>query len=183
VSLTMKAASGGRLTRERLDPSAVLAQTGDPSSGGTVLFVGTVRDAGEAGIVDRILYEAYAPLAEKRLLEIEEDVKSRVPGVRVALRHRVGELRVGEVSVAVAVSAPHRAEAFEACRLAIERIKHEVPIWKKERLAGGSERWVEGTALRVAGTKRKRTGGRRGGTATRDPARGPAARGRGQAGR
>ncbi|MGA2666143.1 MAG: molybdenum cofactor biosynthesis protein MoaE [Nitrososphaerales archaeon] len=159
----MNAASGGRVTRERLDPSAVLAQTSDPSAGGTVLFVGTVRDDGEAGKVDRILYEAYEALAERRLLEIEEGVKSSVPGARVALRHRVGELRVGEVSVAVAVSAPHRAEAFEACRLAIERIKHEVPIWKKERLADGSERWVEGTALPAADPKTKKGRGKRGG--------------------
>ena len=91
------------------------------------------------------------------------------------MRHRIGELRVGEVSVAVAVSAPHRAEAFEACRLAIERIKHEVPIWKKEHLADGSERWVEGTALRAgSGARGRGGGGSEGGRRRRSATAGPA---------
>ena len=100
-----------------------------------MLFIGTVRDNSEAGSVDRIVYDAYVPMAERRMREIDEEVRRMLP-VREG-RHAFtgsGNSRVGEVSVAVAVSAPHRAEAFEACRHAIESIKHDVPIWKKERL-------------------------------------------------
>lgn len=148
-----------RLTRHRIDPDSVLKQVQDVSAGGHVLFLGTVRDHSEAGRVDQIRYEAYEPMAEKKLRQIEEEVKRRWP-VKVKLVHRVGKLRVGEISVAVAVSAPHRAEAFEACRQAIERIKSDVPIWKKERLAYGKEVWVEGHGSNEPG-KAKRTARRR----------------------
>jgi molybdopterin synthase catalytic subunit len=133
-----------RLTKQVIDLVKVLAGVQEPTSGGTTLFIGTVRDNSEAGEVDLIRYQAYEPMAEKRLLEIEEETKRLWPMARVKLVHRLGELTVGEVSVAVAVSAPHRAEAFEACRYIIERIKRDVPIWKKERLTGGREVWVEG---------------------------------------
>ncbi len=133
-----------RLTDKAIDPGSVMSSVRGPKLGGTVVFIGTVRDNSEAGHVDGIRYEAYTPMAEKKLEQIENDVGVRWPGAKVSLVHRIGELHVGEVSVAVVVSAPHRGDAFEACRLAIERIKHEVPIWKKERLSDGSERWVEG---------------------------------------
>ncbi len=133
-----------RLTKKRIDPGLVMSAVQDPECGGTALFIGTVRDRSEAGSVDRIHYEAYEPMAEKVLEQIEEEVSSKWPQSKVRLVHRIGELDVGEVSVVVAASAPHRAEAFDACRLAIERIKREVPIWKKERLVGGREVWVEG---------------------------------------
>jgi molybdopterin synthase catalytic subunit len=148
-----------RLVKERIDAGAVLSAVQHPSCGGSVLFVGTVRKKSEAGRVDLIHYEAYEPMAERKLREIEEDVSEAWPQCRVRLIHRLGVLKVGEVSVAVAVSAPHRAEAFEACRLAIERIKREVPIWKKERLADGKEVWVEGH--RVETPKPRRGPGRR----------------------
>jgi len=150
------------MTKTTIDPSSLLSEVSDPKAGGTVLFIGTVRDNSDAGDVDRIIYDAYLPMAEKRMAEIEEEVMRMWPVRKVAAQHRVGELRVGEVSVVVAVSAPHRAEAFEACRHAIERIKHDVPIWKKERLADGQERWVEGkamtTAEEVTGSPRTETG-------------------------
>ena len=152
----MRLKNAERVTNSRIDVQAILAETDDPSSGGAVLFVGTVRNNSEAGSVDRIVYDAYVPMAEKRMLEIEEDVRRSLHPGKVAMQHRIGELSVGEVSVAVAVSAPHRAEAFEACRRAIESIKHDVPIWKKERLADGQERWVDG---RTMGSSR---GGRQG---------------------
>jgi molybdopterin synthase catalytic subunit len=136
-----------RVTKSRIDVQSILAETDDPGSGGTVLFIGTVRNNSEAGSVDRIVYDAYVPMAEKRMLEIEEEVRRSLHPGKVAMQHRIGELGVGEVSVAVAVSAPHRAEAFEACRRAIESIKHDVPIWKKERLVDGKERWVEGRTM------------------------------------
>lgn len=149
---------GTRLTTERIDPASVLGAAEDGAAGGAVLFVGRVRNRSESGAVERIEYEAYVPMAERRLAEIEREVRRRWPVRGVEIVHRVGSLGVGEVSVAVAVSAPHRAEAFEACTHAIERIKHEVPIWKKERLAGGEEVWVEGRRVR-ARSRRARVGG------------------------
>jgi molybdopterin synthase catalytic subunit len=137
----------GRITVKTIDPARALSEVEGPKSGATVLFVGTVRDNSEAGDVDLILYEAYVPMAERRMLEIEDEVRRLWPVNDVKLLHRIGKLRVGDVSVVVAVSSPHRGEAFEACRHAIERIKHDVPIWKKERLASGREVWVEGHAM------------------------------------
>jgi molybdopterin synthase catalytic subunit len=150
-----------RLTRERIDPAKLLRSAGDPGAGATVLFLGTVRDRSEAGAVDKIEYEAYESMAEKSLARAEEEVKRRWPDTKhVKIVHRVGGLSVGEISVAVVVSSAHRAEAFEACRHAIERVKHDVPIWKREKLADGKEVWVEGVqygsrtgARRVARTK------------------------------
>jgi molybdopterin synthase catalytic subunit len=137
-----------RLTRAAIDPSKMVRSVGDAGAGAVVLFLGTVRDNGEAGSVERIEYEAYEPMAEKRLAEAEREVRRRWPATRgVKILHRLGDLAVGEVSVAVAVSSPHRAEAFDACRHAIETIKHEVPIWKREKLADGSEIWVEGVPV------------------------------------
>jgi molybdopterin synthase catalytic subunit len=135
--------ASGSLTKTKIDLDSILKSVRGQRAGGTVLFIGTVRDTSEAGRVDLIHYEAYEPMAEKILEQIKDDVKHRWPANKVRIVHRVGDLQVGEVSVAVAVSAPHRAEAFEACRHAIERIKRDVPIWKKERLADGSEVWVE----------------------------------------
>src|SRR5207245_5728144 len=87
-------------------------------------------------------YEAYPAMAEKKMAEIEEDTRRRWPVGEMALVHRLGRLGVGEVSVAVAVSCPHRAEAFDACRHAIDRLKELVPIWKKENWADGATEWV-----------------------------------------
>ena len=130
------------------------------------MFLGTVRDNSEAGQVEKIEYEAYEPMAEKSLAQAEEEVKRRWPDTKhVKIVHRVGGLSVGEISVAVVVSSAHRAEAFEACRHAIERVKHDTPIWKREKLADGKEVWVEGAqfgsrtgARRVARTKQKDRG-------------------------
>jgi molybdopterin synthase catalytic subunit len=151
------------ITRNRIRPERVLADVEDPKAGGTVLFIGTVRNHSEAGDVDLIFYDAYLPMAEKSLTRIQAETELLWPSTKVNLVHRVGELKVGEVSVAVAVSAEHRAEAFEACRQVIERIKHEVPIWKRERLADGSGVWVKGHPIRpdeVSGSPRKGARGR-----------------------
>jgi molybdopterin synthase catalytic subunit len=148
-----------RLTRDVIDPSEVLSSVADPGAGAVVLFLGTVRDNSEAGTVERVEYEAYETMAEKTLAQAEREVRRRWPattGVRIA--HRVGNLVVGEVSVAVAVSSPHRAEAFEACRHAIETIKHDVPIWKREKLGDGSEVWVEGVPVGPGAGARRRRG-------------------------
>lgn len=145
----MATRGGPRLTKQKIDPLSVLNQVGDAGAGAVVLFLGTVRDNSDAGRVQKLEYEAYAPMAEKSLARAESEVRRRWPATRhVKILHRTGTLEVGDISVAVAVSSPHRAEAFEACRRAMEIIKSEAPIWKREKLAGGREVWVEGTPAR-----------------------------------
>jgi molybdopterin synthase catalytic subunit len=133
-----------RVSDAPIAPDEALAFVADPGAGGTCLFVGTVRDHGEAGSVTGITYEAWDELASERLRQVADELFAGWPLRKVALIHRHGDLLVGDASVAVAVSAAHRAEAFEACRHAIERLKHDVPIWKKELLAHGEGRWVMG---------------------------------------
>jgi molybdopterin synthase catalytic subunit len=152
-----------RLTRNAIDSSEVVRSVGDAGAGAVVLFLGAVRDNSEAGSVQRMEYEAYEPMAEKRLAETELEVRRLWPSTTgVKILHRLGDLAIGEVSVAVAVSSPHRAEAFEACRHAIETIKHEAPIWKREKLADGSEVWVEGVPVGPGARARAGTGTRTG---------------------
>lgn len=134
-----------RLTSDAIGAEEAIAFVADPAAGGTCAFLGTVRDRSEAGPVTGLTYEAWEELAVRRLEELGGELFDRWPLRRVALVHRCGELAVGEVSVAIAVSAEHRAEAFEACRHAIERLKQDVPIWKKEHLASGESDWVMGS--------------------------------------
>ena len=134
-----------RLTPRPLDPSEALAFVADAGAGATVLFAGTVRDHSAAGAVTGLEYEAWVERAGERLRAVGEELLARWPVCRVAVLHRTGALDVGEASVLVCCSAPHRAEAFEAARHGIERIKQDVPIWKKERLATGEAQWVMGS--------------------------------------
>ena len=122
-----------------------VAFVSDPGAGATCVFLGTVRDHSGEGAVSGLTYEAWDELAVRRLAEIADEILERWPARKVALVHRTGELSVGEVSVVVACSAPHRSEAFEACRHGIEQLKHEVPIWKKEGLVSGDAHWVMGS--------------------------------------
>jgi molybdopterin synthase catalytic subunit len=133
------------VTPEPLSVDSALAAVADPGAGGTCVFVGTVRDRSDQGEVTGLTYEAWDELAVHRLTEIAEELLRTWRLRRVALLHRTGELAVGEASVVVAVSAAHRAEAFEACRRAIERLKQDVPIWKKEGLRSGEANWVMGS--------------------------------------
>lgn len=122
-----------------------LAAVADPAAGGTCVFVGTVRDHSGAGdAVTDLTYEAWDELAAARLGEIAATIHDRWSVCRVALLHGTGTLAIGQVSVVVAVSAPHRAEAFEACRFGIEELKRDVPIWKKEAFTTGEADWVMG---------------------------------------
>jgi len=132
-----------RVSNSVVDPSEALAFVQDPAAGGSCVFVGTVRDLSEAGEVTGIVYEAWAELAERRLSLIAEEMLEDAR--KVALLHRFGDLAVGEVAVVVAASAPHREQAFAACRHGIERVKQDVPIWKKESLASGESSWVMGS--------------------------------------
>lgn len=106
-----------------------------------MLFEGVVRDNHRGRQVESILYEAYESMAEKEMGRVIESVQSRWPDVTIGVRHRLGRLSVGEVSIAIACCSPHRAESFEACRAVIDAIKKTVPIWKKERGPDGDE-WV-----------------------------------------
>lgn len=121
-----------------LDPSAVENEVRAPSAGAVVVFVGTARDETDGKRVVKLFYEAYATMAEKRLGEICEEARRRHGALLVALRHRVGEVPVGEASVVIAASAAHRAQAFDACRAVIEEIKVSAPLWKKEHYEDGS---------------------------------------------
>lgn len=133
-----------RVTADPLDPAEAVASVADPAAGGTCVFLGTVRDNSDAGSVTGLTYEAWEELALARLGELGEELFSSWPLRRVSLWHRTGSLAIGETSVIVACSAAHRAEAFEACRRGIERLKEDVPIWKKEHLVAGDSRWVMG---------------------------------------
>jgi molybdopterin synthase catalytic subunit len=134
-----------RVTTDPLSVDEALAFVADPSAGATCAFVGTVRDHSDAGqVVTALDYEAWDELATERLRELADVMLARWPARKVAVLHRSGHLVVGEASVVVAASAPHRAEAFEACRFGIEQLKADVPIWKKESLASGEAEWVMG---------------------------------------
>jgi len=124
-----------------IDTGEILASVADDAAGGTVLFVGTTRNHSGDEAVEYLEYEAYEPMAIRVLGEIAAAARSRWDLVRVSVIHRVGRVDVGEASVAVAVSAAHRAGAFEACRFVIDAVKKDAPIWKKEVFAG-KERWV-----------------------------------------
>ncbi len=136
-----------RITRGSIDPMKVLASVGDPEAGGSVLFVGTIRRRSGGKTVEGLSYEVYKDMAVRKMEEIESKVRKRWPVEKIAMVHRYGNLEVGEVSVAVAVSCKHRAEAFEACRYAIDTIKGSLPMWKKERFRGGSQSWVKGAPI------------------------------------
>lgn len=129
------------LVHSPIQVDRLLRHVRHPHAGAVVLFLGTVRDNPDGPRVQHLDYEAYERMARAEMERIAGEVVRRWPVLGVALEHRVGRLEVGEVSVAVAVSAPHRREAFEAGRYAIDTLKVRVPIWKKEVWEGGS-RWV-----------------------------------------
>jgi molybdopterin synthase catalytic subunit len=131
-----------RLTREPIDYAGLTERVRSPHCGAVVTFLGTVRDITGEKTTVALDYEAYGGMAEKKLAEIEADVRQRWPVGDVAMIHRLGRIEVGEISVAVAVSCPHRADAFAACRHAIDRLKELVPIWKQEHWADGRTEWA-----------------------------------------
>lgn len=134
-----------RITPEPLSVDEALAFVADPGAGGTCVFLGTVRDHSREGEVTGLSYEAWDELAAHRLSEIADELFDRWTLRKVSILHRTGDLAVGETSVIVAASAPHRPEAFDACRQGIERLKADVPIWKKEALVTGDAHWVMGS--------------------------------------
>ena len=132
------------VTFSPIDVAALLASA-RPSDGGVCVFLGVVRNENEGRETVAIQYEVYGPMAEAEMARIARQIDTEWPDARLAMQHRAGRLAVGEVSVAVVATAPHRAEAFAACRAAIDRIKHSVPIWKKEFHPDGSSEWVDPT--------------------------------------
>jgi molybdopterin synthase catalytic subunit len=131
-----------RLTRDAIDYQAMTEEVRRGDCGAVVLFLGTVRDLTGDQVTVALDYEAYPAMAEKKMAEIEQETRRLWPVGELLIAHRLGHLHVAEISVAVAVSCPHRAEAFEACRYAIDRLKDLVPIWKRENWADGTTEWV-----------------------------------------
>ena len=121
-----------KVTSTPIDLQQIMTDIATPASGGIDVFVGMVRNHSEGKAVTRLEYTAYVPMAEELLGEIESEIRARWPVHQVILVHRIGSLVVGDIAVVTAVASSHRNEAFEACRHAIERIKADAPIWKKE---------------------------------------------------
>jgi len=137
--------SGGALVDVRDEPLSVdecMKAVSHAGAGGICVFTGIVRDQADGKPVARLDYEAYTDLAIREMRRILSSICEEIPGVRLSAVHRVGELAVGDLAIVIAASAPHRQEAFEACRLAIDRIKETVPVWKKEWAPDGSANWV-----------------------------------------
>ena len=132
------------LTDRPIDVGGLLAEVASADAGGTVVFLGTVRRSAEDGDVAALEYSAYDEMAEAEFGRIVAEALARWPQARVALRHRLGSVALGEASVAIATAAPHRAEAYAVSRFLIEETKRRAPIWKKARFASGRSQWVEG---------------------------------------
>ena len=135
--------SGGafRVTEEPLSLDAVVAEVVDERAGGIATFSGTVRRQSRGREVTRLEYEAYAEMAEDVMARLAAELEQRYELCAIAIHHRVGTLEIGEASVVIAVSAPHRQDAFAACKDAIDGLKETVPLWKKEVYEGGEE-WI-----------------------------------------
>ena len=135
--------SGGafRITAEPLDVSAAVAEVATDEAGGVATFVGTVRRSSRGRDVDHLEYEAFEEMAEPMLSRLAADLEEKHGLCGVAIHHRIGRVEIGEASVVIAVSAPHRAAALDACREAIDTLKTTIPLWKKEVYEGGEE-WI-----------------------------------------
>jgi molybdopterin synthase catalytic subunit len=130
-----------RVQEAPLDVAEATAAVSAPDIGGIDLFLGAVRNHNDGRAVTRLEYHAYVSMAEKEMQRIADEIALELPGVRLAALHRIGSLGVGDLAVVCAAGAPHRAEAFKACRALIDRIKHRVPIWKREHGPDGPY-WV-----------------------------------------
>jgi molybdopterin synthase catalytic subunit len=130
------------ITDAPIDDAALTERVRSPRAGAVCTFLGTVRELTGDRRTASLDYEAYSEMALKKMEELEAEARRRWPIIEVALVHRVGHLDLGEISVVVAVSCPHRHQAFDACRWLIDTIKEVVPIWKKEVWADGTEEWV-----------------------------------------
>ncbi len=137
-----------RLTTGPLSVDRLVAEVSDPVCGAIATFLGIVRNHQDGRSVDRLYYESMPGMAEKVMDELESETVRRFGVTRCRIEHRIGDLKVGEASVAIAVSSPHRADAIRACHWAIDTLKQTVPIWKKEYFSDGSVEWVKGNEAR-----------------------------------
>jgi molybdopterin synthase catalytic subunit len=131
-----------RLTKQPIDTAAILAEVTSHEAGAVVLFLGTTREFTKGRQTASLDYECYPEMAEKKLAELEAEARRRWPIVGCSIVHRLGHLELGEASIAIAVSSPHRADAFAAGQWLIDTIKEVVPIWKQENWADGTSEWV-----------------------------------------
>ena len=145
-----------QLTRDVIDYQALTESVRSDQAGAAILFLGTVREMTAGKRTVALEYEAFPQMAEAKLVELLDEARSRWPIVKAAIAHRLGRLELGEVSVAVAVSTPHRQQAFEAGKYLIDRLKEIVPIWKKENWADGTTEWVH-PGLNETGTSPQST--------------------------
>lgn len=129
------------ITDKPIDVQEVIDKVVDRKQGAISTFIGIAREFTRGKKTLKLTYDAYVPMAEKKLAEIGEEIQKQYPDAIVAISHRIGELQISDIAVAIAVSTPHRPEAFAASRYAIERIKEIVPIWKKEHWEDG-EMWI-----------------------------------------
>lgn len=139
--------SVSRLTEELIDVNAAEAAVRQDVAGATVIFIGAVRDHHRGKAVEKINYDAYRPMAESKLETLCNELSSEKDRTRVEIVHRIGEIAVGEASVVIAVSSPHREQAYQVSRLALERLKREIPIWKQEYYSDGGSAWREEESL------------------------------------
>lgn len=136
-----------QITDHPIGLDALHRAVADPAAGALAWFLGVTRNSFRGRAVDHLEYEAYTPMAEREMARVGTEIAARWPSVTgIAIAHRVGRVEIGETSVAIVVSAPHRREALAACALGIERLKADLPVWKKEVFTDGSE-WRENEEL------------------------------------
>jgi len=135
-----------RITNNRLSLQEIMLELEDNSAGALSVFIGNVRNRGRSGNVSEIYYESYSKMAEQKMREIENEAQTKWEIKKLAVFHRIGNIKVGEASIIIGVSSEHRNEAFEACKYVINNVKTRVPIWKKE-ISNESQKWAEGILL------------------------------------
>lgn len=130
------------ITTDPIDPTRFLVTPPAVSCGGSAIFTGRVRNHHEGKAVHSLHYECYIPMAEKQIGAILQEVREKTGAAEIRAIHRIGLLKIGDIAVVISADAAHRQEAFEACRLTLEKIKSEIPIWKKEFYEDRSQSWV-----------------------------------------
>ena len=143
--------SSQQITNSEIDINEIINSMVDAegNSGATVIFVGSVRNFGMNGKVKGMYYESYVKMAENKIKNIEKLATEKYGIKKIKIVHRIGELALGNNSVVISISTPHSKDAFKACKYILARIKQEVPIWKKELLSKGDEKWVDGKSIKT----------------------------------
>jgi molybdopterin synthase catalytic subunit len=138
------------LTDQRIDTAGLVAEVSREANGATLLFIGTVRDINDGRSVTGIEYSAYRSMAEREMADIVREASDKFATLDIVVEHRLGELAIGDASVAIAVAHPRRGAAYDASRYVIEQLKKRVPIWKLEHYLDGTREWVNASGQRVA---------------------------------